>query len=173
MFFVALGSAQNLASRCTQTPVFLDWLTIVVVFISNSMLPGRLPRGVSPMVRLSMSGDIRRRSTGRCPDRGPPVRLPLAPVGGGPFLTLPTWTMGYLCKEWDRENDVDGTNPGRKKLLRYNFFVLQADVLPEMGFSETRKGLIRSHECAAAATSANNENNENSGTGNASAMAIK
>ena len=28
---------------------------------------------------------------------------------------------GYLCDEWDRENEVDTTNPGRK-LLRFNFF---------------------------------------------------
>jgi hypothetical protein len=53
---------------------------------------------------------------------------------------------GYLCHEWDRENGADTTNPGRK-LLRYNFFMLQADVLPNMGFSSTRKRLVRSHEC--------------------------
>ena len=33
-------------------------------------------------------------------------------------------------------------NEGRQ-LLRYNFFMLQADVLPNMGFSATRKRLIR------------------------------
>lgn len=53
---------------------------------------------------------------------------------------------GYLCQEWDRENKVNTTNPGRK-LLRFNFFMLQADVLPNMGFSSTRKRLVRSHEC--------------------------
>jgi hypothetical protein len=52
---------------------------------------------------------------------------------------------GYLCKQWDKENDVD-TNPGRQ-LLRYNFFMLQADVLPNMAFSSTRKRLVHSHEC--------------------------
>ena len=52
---------------------------------------------------------------------------------------------GYLCQQWDRENDVDN-NPGRK-LLKFNFFMLQADVLPEMAFSSTRKRLIYSHEC--------------------------
>ena len=52
---------------------------------------------------------------------------------------------GYLCKEWDRANNVV-ENPGRK-LLRYNFFMLQADVLPEMAFSQTRKRLIYSYEC--------------------------
>ena len=51
----------------------------------------------------------------------------------------------YLCKQWDRENDVD-RNPGRK-LLRYNFFMLQSDVLPNMGFSLTRKRLVHSYNC--------------------------
>ena len=34
-----------------------------------------------------------------------------------------------------------------KKLLRFNFFMLQADVLPNMGFSAMRKRLIHSHDC--------------------------
>ena len=53
----------------------------------------------------------------------------------------------YLCSQWDEENGVnDGGNDG-KKLLRFNFFMLQADVLPNMGFSATRKRLIHSHDC--------------------------
>eukprot|EP00531_Pseudo-nitzschia_arenysensis_P007120 CAMPEP_0116139680 /NCGR_PEP_ID=MMETSP0329-20121206/13441_1 /TAXON_ID=697910 /ORGANISM="Pseudo-nitzschia arenysensis, Strain B593" /LENGTH=452 /DNA_ID=CAMNT_0003634739 /DNA_START=129 /DNA_END=1487 /DNA_ORIENTATION=- len=52
----------------------------------------------------------------------------------------------YLCREWDEENGANDANPGRK-LLRYNFFMLQADVLPDMGFSSTRKRLVHSHEC--------------------------
>ena len=50
----------------------------------------------------------------------------------------------YLCTEWNnsKENEASG-----RKLLRYNFFMLQADVLPNMGFSATRKRLIHSHEC--------------------------
>ena len=52
----------------------------------------------------------------------------------------------YLCNEWDRENKVDEANPGRK-LIKYNFFMLQADVLPEMQFSATRKRLIQSYDC--------------------------
>ena len=50
-------------------------------------------------------------------------------------------------------NDVGGMydfgyNNGNdgKKLLRFNFFMLQADVLPNMGFSATRKRLIHSHD---------------------------
>jgi hypothetical protein len=52
---------------------------------------------------------------------------------------------GYLCKQWDHENDADN-NPGRK-LLRFNFFMLQADVLPQMAFSATRKRLVHSYNC--------------------------
>jgi hypothetical protein len=52
---------------------------------------------------------------------------------------------GYLCKQWDEENHIDD-NPGRK-LLRYNFFMLQADVLPNMAFSSTRKRLVHTYEC--------------------------
>lgn len=53
---------------------------------------------------------------------------------------------GYLCRQWDEENRVERGNPG-KKLLRFNFFMLQADVLPNMGFSATRKRLIHAHDC--------------------------
>jgi hypothetical protein len=52
---------------------------------------------------------------------------------------------GYLCNQWDRENNAE-QNPGRK-LVKFNFFMLQADVLPNMGFSATRKRLVYSHEC--------------------------
>lgn len=55
----------------------------------------------------------------------------------------------YLCRQWDDENNVAEGNEGRK-LLRYNFFMLQADVLPNMGFSATRKRLIYSYDCAKA-----------------------
>eukprot|EP00521_Asterionellopsis_glacialis_P002874 CAMPEP_0195259086 /NCGR_PEP_ID=MMETSP0706-20130129/7750_1 /TAXON_ID=33640 /ORGANISM="Asterionellopsis glacialis, Strain CCMP134" /LENGTH=168 /DNA_ID=CAMNT_0040312509 /DNA_START=258 /DNA_END=764 /DNA_ORIENTATION=- len=51
----------------------------------------------------------------------------------------------YLCKQWDSENDAQ-KYPGRK-LLKFNFFMLQADILPNMGFSSTRKRLVHSHEC--------------------------
>ena len=52
----------------------------------------------------------------------------------------------YLCEQWDEENGVNPDNPD-KKLLRFNFFMLQADVKPNMGFSATRKRLIHSHDC--------------------------
>ena len=56
----------------------------------------------------------------------------------------------YLCRQWDEENGVNNKEDngnGSRKLLRYNFFMLQADVLPNMGFSATRKRLMHSHDC--------------------------
>jgi len=66
---------------------------------------------------------------------------------------------GYLCREWDRENNVHGNDgsPGRQ-LLRYNFFMLQADVLPNMGFSSTRKRLVHSYECVKEKEKIDNDN---------------
>lgn len=52
---------------------------------------------------------------------------------------------GYLCHDWN--NDIQNKNNEGRQLLRYNFFMLQADVLPNMGFSSTKKRLIHSHEC--------------------------
>jgi hypothetical protein len=57
---------------------------------------------------------------------------------------------GYLCKEWDNENNA-AENPGRK-LVKYNFFMLQADVMPEMRFSATQKRLVKTYECASSPT---------------------
>jgi len=51
----------------------------------------------------------------------------------------------YLCRQWDYENEAE-KYPGRK-LQKFNFFMLQADVLPNMGFSATRKRLIHTYEC--------------------------
>lgn len=48
---------------------------------------------------------------------------------------------GYLCREWNLEH------PDQPQLVRYNFFMLQADVLPNMTFGPTRKRLIHAHEC--------------------------
>eukprot|EP00977_Amphora_coffeiformis_P012926 scaffold3289_cov163-Amphora_coffeaeformis.AAC.1 len=61
----------------------------------------------------------------------------------------------YLCDEWDRENDA-GLYPGRR-LVKYNFFMLQADVLPEMTFSATRKRHIISYNCIPETRSAEEE----------------
>ena len=51
----------------------------------------------------------------------------------------------YLCRQWDYENAADKF-PGRK-LVKFNFFMLQSDVLPNMGFSATRKRLMQTYEC--------------------------
>mmetsp|Transcript_5295 Transcript_5295/g.7723 ORF Transcript_5295/g.7723 Transcript_5295/m.7723 type:complete len:513 (-) Transcript_5295:73-1611(-) len=53
----------------------------------------------------------------------------------------------YLCRQWDEENRVHEAGNEGKKLLKFNFFMLQADVKPNMGFSATRKRLIHSHDC--------------------------
>jgi hypothetical protein len=52
---------------------------------------------------------------------------------------------GYLCDEWNREHDV--SHHPETKLQEFNFFMLQANVLPNMGFSTTRKRLIKSFQC--------------------------
>jgi len=51
----------------------------------------------------------------------------------------------YLCRQWDANNPQP-----RKRLVKFNFFMLQADVLPNMGFSATRKRLIQTYNCTAA-----------------------
>ena len=67
---------------------------------------------------------------------------------------------GYLCKEWNREN------PAHRKLIKYSFFMLQADVLPDMAFSATRKRLIHQQECSIGPPDAleHVENDEEPGT---------
>jgi hypothetical protein len=52
---------------------------------------------------------------------------------------------GYLCDEWNREHDA--SHHPETKLQEFNFFMLQANVLPNMGFSTTRKRLIKSFQC--------------------------
>mmetsp|Transcript_3247 Transcript_3247/g.5909 ORF Transcript_3247/g.5909 Transcript_3247/m.5909 type:complete len:529 (-) Transcript_3247:1099-2685(-) len=52
----------------------------------------------------------------------------------------------YLCHEWNTQQNV-AHYPGRR-LKYFNFFMLQADVLPNMGFSSTRKRLIQAHVCS-------------------------
>lgn len=52
----------------------------------------------------------------------------------------------YLCREWNREHDIH--QYPERELVKFNFFMLQADVLPNMGFGATRKRLIQSFECA-------------------------
>ena len=79
---------------------------------------------------------------------------------------------GYLCRQWDDANGVvddvgggEGKNLGRK-LLRYNFFMLQANVLPNMGFSATRKRLVQSYDCVGRQMAAAAEKGEGGGENN-------
>lgn len=49
------------------------------------------------------------------------------------------WT--YLCTEWNTRQ------PPSARVLRYSFFMLQADIEPGLSYSAVRKRLIHSHEC--------------------------
>lgn len=66
----------------------------------------------------------------------------------------------YLCREWDAEHQVHVAGKGGRQLLRFNFFMLQADVLPNMGFSATRKRLVHQHDCLADTNFATKDNEE-------------
>ena len=63
----------------------------------------------------------------------------------------------YLCRQWDSNNSVDNEHPGRR-LVRFKFFMLQADVLPNMGFSATRKRLIKEYNCTGSSISTGRSN---------------
>ena len=43
--------------------------------------------------------------------------------------------------------NFEPSNSQSLEVMKFNFFMLQADVLPNMGFSATRKRLIHSHDC--------------------------
>jgi hypothetical protein len=95
----------------------------------------------------STFGEGPMQSTGPCWGTGLRVPSPLDLDDGDPLRVWRNWRRAsYLCQQWDYENTAEH-NPGRK-LSRYNFFMLQADVLPNTtGFSSTRKRLVRSYEC--------------------------
>ena len=42
-------------------------------------------------------------------------------------------------------------------MVRFKFFMLQADVLPNMGFSATRKRLIKEYNCSITTSSAGDQ----------------
>ena len=50
------------------------------------------------------------------------------------------WT--YLCTEWNTRQ------PPSARVVRYSFFMLQADIEPGLSYSAVRKRLIHSHECS-------------------------
>jgi hypothetical protein len=61
---------------------------------------------------------------------------------------------GYLCTEY---NIIQ--HPNGPRLIKYNFYMLQADVLPQMQFSATRKRLIVSYTCSTTTTNTTVANN--------------
>jgi len=63
----------------------------------------------------------------------------------------------YLCSQWDFENNVSEVGNEGRQLMRFNFFMLQADILPNMGFSVTRKRLIHSHDCMSSSNFGQND----------------
>jgi hypothetical protein len=52
-----------------------------------------------------------------------------------------------LCQQSDNEENGNVPGNGGKRVLRYNFFMPHADVLPDMRFLATRKRLAHSHNC--------------------------
>jgi len=151
---------ETIATGCTTESLRLIWSTLLQnrwnvfvgaeEYVTWEIAPGRLADG-SVVDVWGRNDDVNWNMPGAgapCTSTSRPGRwrsFPyLADLEGDDAEAL--W--GYLCHEWDRENGADTTNPGRK-LLRYNFFMLQADVLPDMGFSSTRKRLVYSHECLA------------------------
>jgi hypothetical protein len=49
------------------------------------------------------------------------------------------WT--YLCDEWNRQHTPE------ERVERYHFYMLKADILPDMSYSAPVKRLIVSHYC--------------------------
>mmetsp|Transcript_413 Transcript_413/g.1040 ORF Transcript_413/g.1040 Transcript_413/m.1040 type:complete len:555 (-) Transcript_413:119-1783(-) len=154
---------ETIATGCSTESLRLIWSTLLQnrwnVFIGAEeyvtweIAPGRLQDGSvvdvwgrTDMVNWNMPG-----SGAPCTSTSRPGRwrsFPyLADLEGEDAEAL--W--GYLCQEWDSMNGVSENNNQGRKLLRFNFFMLQADVLPNMAFSSTRKRLVHSHECATAA----------------------
>jgi uncharacterized membrane protein YphA (DoxX/SURF4 family) len=169
---------ETIATGCSTESLRLIWSTLLQnrwnVFIGAEeyvtweIAPGRLQDGSivdvwgrTDVVNWNMPG-----SGAPCTSTSRPGRwrsFPyLAELEGDDAQAL--WD--YLCHEWDRENEVDTLNPGRK-LLRFNFFMLQADVLLNMGFSSTRKRLVRSHECVVPSEGTNSETRDGARTGGA------
>ena len=48
----------------------------------------------------------------------------------------------YLCDAWNK------ANPPSARVLRYNFWMLRADIKPDLQYGAVTKRLIRAQECA-------------------------
>lgn len=153
---------EALADGCTTESTRLVWGTLLQnrwnVFIGAEeyvtweIAPGRLQDGSvvdvwgrTDIVNWNMPG-----SGAPCTSTSRPGRWRSFPYLAGLEGEEAEALWDYLCEEWDRENGVSEDKNQGRKLLRFNFFMLQADVLPNMGFSSTRKRLVHSHECVSA-----------------------
>jgi hypothetical protein len=104
--------------------------SIVDVWSKSNAVLWEIPGAGAPCMSTTRAGQWR-------------LFLYLAELDGKDGDTL--WS--YLCQQWDNEENVDVPGKGGRRLLRYNFFMLQADVLPDMGFLATRKRLVHSYDC--------------------------
>jgi hypothetical protein len=116
-------------------------------YVTWEIAPGRLADGSivdvwgrSDVVEWSMPG-----AGAPCTSTSRPGRWRSFPYAAGFEGEDADALWSYLCRQWDDEHNAV-EHPGRK-LLKFNFFMLQADVLPQMAFSPTRKRLIQSYEC--------------------------
>jgi hypothetical protein len=126
---------------------FLLFLFEKIRYVTWEIAPGRLADGSivdvwgrSDVVEWSMPG-----AGAPCTSTSRPGRWRSFPYAAGFEGEVADAVWSYLCRQWDDEHNVV-KYPGRK-LLKFNFFMLQADVLPQMAFSPTRKRLIQSYEC--------------------------
>ena len=116
--------------------LFLAYCVSILQYVTWEIAPGRLQDGsvVDVWGRTEVVNWNMPKSGAPCTSTARPGRwrsFPyLAELKGEDAEAL--WE--YLCQQWNRENNVtEETNQGRK-LLRYNFFMLQSSVLPKMGF---------------------------------------
>jgi hypothetical protein len=108
------------------------WGDLVLGTLSFGGSTGTFPRA---LLGLHAAGASRARRSGRW--RSFPYLASDEP-------SFATGLWDFLCREW---NDDMRHSRGDDKLLRFNFFMLSADILPNLQYGETRKRLIISHEC--------------------------
>jgi hypothetical protein len=124
---------------CTQIYVFR--------YVTWEIAPGRLADGsIVDVWGRSNTVDWRLPGSGApCTSTARPGRWRSFPYLAGIEGEEGDVLWRYLCDEWNREHDV--SHHPETELQEFNFFMLQADVLPNMGFSTTRKRLIKSFQC--------------------------
>jgi uncharacterized membrane protein YphA (DoxX/SURF4 family) len=146
---------------------FMDWcphisfIHMYCRYVTWEIAPGRLVDGsIVDVWGKADTVDWRLPGTGApCTSTSRPGRWRSFPYLAGIAGEEGDVLWGYLCKEWDLENKVAEKNPSRQ-LVEFNFFMLQADVLPNMGFSATRKRLIHSFKCVESDDNSREEKSE-------------